>query len=295
MDAFEKADKAPKPEKPEKIRRAESPDRPERSGRWRAAVASLLLFLGPGQGWAEEREHFQLKVGATYDQGDFGTSDTTRTLFVPVTFKYLGERFDIGVTPSFVVVDTVGGVSLIEGMPTRTEGAQGRRGTNAGFGDTLVKGRLFLFDDPGPQTPLPSFAPFFKVKIPTANEDRNLGTGETDYGFGFEWEKQFERFLLFGDASYTVIGSPPGQDLRNRPAASLGAGLQLTNALTVGALIDWRRAVVSGRDDPTELVGFLTYTITRTISFSPHVLVGLTNGSPDFGIGFELGYKFGRF
>lgn len=265
--------------------------------KWVAAAVSLLhlLLVVPGQGWAEEREHFQIKVGATYDQGDFGTSDTTRTLFVPVTFKYLGERFDIGVTPSFVIVDTVGGVTFVEGEPTRTEGAQGRRVTNAGFGDTLVKGRLFLFDDPGPQSPLPSFTPFFKVKIPTADEDRNLGTGKTDYGFGLEFDKQFGRFLLFGDASYTVIGSPAGQDLRNRPAASLGAGWRLSDAFTVSALIDWRRALVSGKDDPTELVGFLTYKVSRTLSFTPNVFVGLTDGSPDFGVGIELAYRFGRY
>ena len=262
---------------------------------WGAAVASLLLFLAPGQGWAEEREHFQFKVGATYDQGDFGTPNTTRTLFVPVTFKYLGERFDLGVTPSFVVVDTVGGVTLIEGEPTSTKGAQQQRVTNAGPGDTLIKGRYYLLDDPGLPSPWPSLTPFFKVKIPTADEDRNLGTGKTDYGFGAEFDKQLGRFLLFGDASYTVIGSPAGQDLRNRPAASGGAGFMVTNALTVGAFIDWRRALVSGRDDPTELVGFLTYKVTRTLSFSPNVFVGLTNGSPDFGVGFELAYKFGRY
>jgi len=263
---------------------------------WVAAVASGFLVLAPVQGWAQEREHFQFKVGASYDQGDFGTSSTTRTLFVPLTFKYLGERFDIGVTPSFVVVDTVGpGVTLIDGVPTRTGGAAQRRVTNAGFGDTLLKGRLFLFDDPGTESPLPSFTPFFKVKIPTADEKRNLGTGKTDYGFGAELDKQLWRFFLFGDASYTVIGSPAGQDLRNRPAASGGAGFMVTNALAFGAFIDWRRALVKGKDDPTELVGFLTYKITRTLSFSPNVFVGLTKGSPDFGVGFEFAYKFGRY
>lgn len=263
---------------------------------WVAAVVSLLLSLlvAPGLGSAEEREHFQIKIGPTYDQGDFGTSDTTRTLFVPLTLKYLGDRFDIGVTPSFVVVDTVGGVTLIEGTPTRT-GAQARRVTNAGIGDTLVKGRYFLLDDPGLPSPLPSLTPFFKVKIPTADEDRNLGTGKTDYGFGLEFDKQFGRVLLFGDASYTVIGSPAGQDLRNRPAASLGAGMKLSDAFTVSAFVDWRRAVLRGKDDPTELVGVLTYKVTRTLSLSPNVFVGLTDGSPDFGVGVELAYRFGRY
>jgi hypothetical protein len=266
---------------------------------WVGAVVSVLLLLAPGPGRAEEREHFELKVGATYDQGNFGTPNTTRTLFLPVTFKYLGEQFDLGVTPSFVVVDTVGGVTLLEGSATRTRKARQvttvRRVTTAGPGDTLVKGRYYLLDDPGLPSPVPALTPFFKVKLPTADEDRNLGTGKTDYGFGLEVDKQFGRLFLFGDASYTVIGSPAGQDLRNQPAASAGVGFQLTNALAVSAFLDWRRALVSGQDDPTELGGVLTYKLTRALSLSPSVFVGLTNGSPDFGVGFQLAYKFGRY
>ncbi len=262
---------------------------------WLLAVTISLLLFAPGPGWTEERERFQLKFGATYDQGDFGTSNTTRTLFTPVTLKYLGERFDVGITGSFVVVDTVGGVTLIDGTPTRTEGALAGRETNAGLGDTLIKGRLFLVDDPGLESPRPALTPVVKVKIPTADEDKNLGTGETDYGFGLEVDKQLGSFFLFGDASYTIIGNPPGQDLRNRPAASVGAGLKLSNALSVNALLDWRRALVAGKDDPLEVVGVLSIKTSPRTTVSPSVFVGLTNGSPEFGVGFEVSYKFGRY
>jgi len=261
-----------------------------------AAGAVLLLLLAAGRGWAEEREHFQLKLGPSYDQGDFGTNDTTRTFFFPVTLKYLGDRFDFGVTGSFVLIDTVGGVRPIEGIPTQTGQAQARRRvTNSGAGDTLLKLRVFALDDPGPQSPLPGLTPFGKVKIATADEKRNLGTGKTDYGFGVELDKQFGSFFLFGDVSYTFIGSPAGQDLRDRPAVSFGGGTKLTKALTVSALIDWRRAVVRERSDPVEFDGIVTYKVSPTVSLSPYVLVGLTTGSPDFGVGVELSYKFGRY
>lgn len=263
-----------------------------RAGWLAAAVLSLLVAAQPHAS-AQEREHFQLKIGASYDQGDFGTSDTTRTVFVPVTLKYLGDRFDLGVTASFVHIDTEGRVTLLEGAPTRT--ATGRRQTQSGIGDTVIRGRLFLFDDPGPGSPLPSVSPFAKVKIPTADEDKGLGTGETDYGFGIELDKSFGPFFLFGDVSYTVIGSPAGEDFRNRPAASFGVGGRLSNTLILSGLIDWRRAIVRGKDDPTELVGVLTYRISPTVSVSPNFSVGLTDGSPDFAVGIELAYRFGRY
>lgn len=258
-----------------------------------AVVAAGVLASAPGS--AQEREHFQLKLGTTYDEGDFGTSSTTRTVFAPLTLKYLGDRFDIGVTASFAHIETAGGVTLIEGTPTRTGTARRTATSESGVGDTLLKGRYFLIDDPGPGSPLPALTPFVKVKIPTADETRNLGTGEPDYGFGLEIDKQISSFFLFGDVSYTVIGSPPGQDLRDRPAASLGVGKKLSDVWAISGLVDWRRAVVRGREDPAELVGILTYKLARTISLNPNVSVGLTTGAPDFGVGFELAYKFGRY
>ncbi len=64
--------------------------------------------------------------------------------------------------------------------------------------------------------------------------------------------------------------------------------------MTVSGLLDWRRALVARRDDPLELLWLATFRITRTFAVTPNVLVGLTNGSPDWGIGIELSYKFGR-
>jgi len=38
----------------------------------------------------------------------------------------------------------------------------------------------------------------------------------------------------------------------------------------------------------------VTFKVSRTISVTPNVFVGLTNGSPDWGGGIELSWKFGR-
>jgi Putative MetA-pathway of phenol degradation len=269
-----------------------------RLGRWRGAMASLLLLLCLGQGWAqgtqEGREHFLVKIGTLYERGDFGTPNTTRVFFVPVTFRYLGERFDVSVTPSFVRIDTSGGVRLIDGVPIPTGEGPGIV-REAGPGDTLVKGRLFLLEDAGRGSPLSALTPFVKIKIPTANDKRDLGTGKADYGFGVEWDKQLESFLLFGDVGYTVIGKPVGLALQNRPAASFGVGKKASDTVTVSGLVDWRRAIVRGSQDPVGLVGILTYKATPTVSLSPNAFVGLTNGSPAFGVGIELAFKFGKF
>jgi hypothetical protein len=271
------------------------------------AVVVCGLVIGAGVAAAQERkvpdqpqappatgrEHYQLKVGAGYDQGDFGTSDTTHSVYAPVTLRYLGERFDVGVTGSLIYLDTESSVVVVDGLPTPSQ--RQRRTSDAGFGDLYFKGRYYLLDDGGPDSFVPGVAPFVKIKAPTADADKGLGTGEWDGGFGVEWDKRFSEFFLLGDVSYTFIGEPEGQDFRNRPAASVGIGRQFTETLAGTLLLDWRRSIVSGRDDAVELVGIAQWRLAQTVSVSPYAFAGLTDGSPDFGLGIELSWKFGRY
>ncbi len=252
----------------------------------------LSLLLDPGQAVAQ-REHFQLKLGSVYDQGDFGTDETTRSFYLPVTLRYLGDWWDLSVTSGFVYLDSPAQVTIVDGTPVQTGGAGGRE-ENAGLADMSLKARLFIVDDPGPRGWWPALTPFVRLKLPTADEDKGLGTGEVDGGFGVEVDKTLGQFIVYGDASFTFMGDPPGQDLRDRPAASIGVGYRPSNLLTVSALLDWRRALVEGNEDPLELYGIVTVKVTPTLSLSPYVFAGLTDGSPDFGVGAELSYRFGR-
>jgi hypothetical protein len=150
-------------------------------------------------------------------------------------------------------------------------------------------------DDAGPDSAVPALAPFLKVKAPTADARKGLGTGEWDVGLGLEWDKQFRHFFLLGDVGYTFIGDPPGQDFHDRPAASIGIGHTFLPWLAVTALLDWRRALVKDRDDPLELVAIVQLRVARHLVLSPYAFAGLTSGSPDFGIGAELSWRFGRY
>jgi hypothetical protein len=270
-----------------------------------AVLCGLLLSTGgavaqerkaterPESPTAAGREHFQLKVGAGYDQGDFGTKDTTHSFYAPVTFRYLGERFDVGVIASIIYLDTESNVVVIDGQPTQSD--RQRQSKGAGFGDLYFKGRYFLVDDAGLGTVLPGLAPFLKVKAPTADADKGLGTGEWDVGLGLEWDKRFTEFFLLGDVSYTFIGEPDNQNFRNRPALSVGVGRHVTPALAGIVMLDWRRSIVARGDDAVELTGIVQYRLAPTVIVSPYAFVGLTDGSPDFGLGVEVSWKFGRY
>jgi hypothetical protein len=284
------------------------------NARWIIPLTVPLALWAPTAGWAQggdsrdlkqerqeretgaEREHLELRLGGEYYEGDFGTPTTTRIVTFPVTVKYLGDRFDLGVRTSFDQIQTEGGVVLLGGSAAAT-GTPVRRSpmTESGLGDTVVKGRVYALKDSADTPSLPSLNIFGRVKIPTGDDRKGLSTGEVDYGFGVELDKQLGSFFVFGEVGYTVIGNPRGEEFRNRPDATLGAGLEFSKTLTGTVAFDWSRAIVPGEIDPLDVIATLSYRVSHAVKVAPFVLIGLSRGSPDFGGGLELRYKFWRY
>jgi len=167
----------------------------------RKLLLPLLFLLSPARpAWTQDtaREHFQLKIGTAYDRGDYGSTQTTLTRYLPVTFRYFGERFDISVAPTLAMVDAPAGVVLIDGVPTPIGTASSTQGTQYGAGDTLLRAHYYLLEG---TTSRPSITPFAKMKIPTAPESLNLSTGKTDVGFGMEWISRFHTRFYSGTSA----------------------------------------------------------------------------------------------
>jgi len=248
--------------------------------------------------WAQEREHFQIITGFSYLEGDFGTGTTAQTIYMPFTLRYLGERFDLGLNIPFVYKDSSAAISIIDGRPIRIRDDPISNVIELfapGVGDLSLKGRLYLFDDPGTDSFLPAITPTARVKFPTADASEGLGTGEYDFGFGLELDKQVEIFFLFADFSYTFIGDPPGTNLRDQIAVGSGVGYQIFQSLSASVAYAWSRSLVSGTDDPMDIITNVSWRITRTFTWTPFASFGLTDGSPDFAVGFSLSKRFGRF
>jgi len=262
-----------------------------------ALLIIIWLAFSP-LGWGQEREHFQIITGFSYLEGDFGTGTNSQTIYMPFTFRYLGERFDLGLTIPFVYQDSSAAISIIDGRPIRIRDDPISNVIDLfapGVGDLALKGRIYLFDDPGTDSFLPAITPTARVKFPTADASEGLGTGEYDFGLGLELDKQVKNFFLFANFGYTFIGNPPGANLRDQIAAGTGIGYQILQSLSASVAYAWSRSLVSGTDDPMDIITNVSWRITRTFTWTPFVSFGLTDGSPDFGVGFTISKRFGRF
>ncbi len=257
------------------------------------AIAMLWLAVQPS-GAAGADEKWQTGVSATYTTGDYGTGTRTNILYVPFTLRRLFENADVSVTVPYIRITSDGNVTVVDGVPQRTGRLKAARTparvTNDGLGDILLTGRYFILDE---RDFLPTIALVARIKAPTADADKGLGTGEWDEGIGAEVSKKFaDRWVGYFDLGYTVIGEPAGVTLRNRWNYDLGLGYYFTKALLGSVYYEEWRAVVPGTVNPRDLLFSLFYKASDAVRLNLAMEAGLSKGAPDFGITGGVSFRF---
>ena len=234
---------------------------------------------------------FGLSTGVDYSTGDFGSDVDTDITYVPFTAKYDLDRWFLRLTVPYLRIRGPGNVVVgPDGNPLPVdEGGGTRRTTEDGLGD-IVAGVTYNV--------IPATATGYifdvgaKIKFPTADEDKRLGTGETDYSLQGDLYKSVGRWTALGTLGYRWLGDPSGIDLKNVFFASVGALYRLSDAATGGLLYDWREKTVSGSDPLHELTAYFAYKFNPNTSAQLYLVTGFSDSSADFGIGTAISYGF---
>ncbi len=248
----------------------------------------MLLFVPCVTSAAAESET-RIILGAEYTSGDYGTSSKTKILYFPVTLRYETDVNAASVTVSYLSVEgqgdvVVGGGGMGMGAQPvkRTSTRTGTR-TNSGFGDVILTGSHKLSGTASSRIDLTG-----KIKIGTADETDNLGTGENDYSVQLDFEKDAAGNTVYGSAGYKIPGDPPGTDYKNVFYGSLGFSHKLDAVRAVGMTFDAQQTVLSGSSGQSELTFYLSNKLDKKTRLTGYVLKGLSNGSPDWGLGVTL-------
>ncbi len=262
--------------------------------RVRATVIGLVvLLLGAVPALAADGPRFSLSSSFNYSTGDYGTSEDTEIIYVPFTFGVKLDRFELRLTVPYIrqtsqtVTLTGGGVAVRKDK--KAQAAQATD-TESGLGDVLLRGSYILLQE---QDVWPEVTPYVKIKFPTADEDRGLGTGEFDETFGVELSKTFlERFTAFLGVAYTIIGSPAGSDFDNSFGWSVGAAYAVAQPFSVFAFLEGATAISSAQEDPLELRVGAEWRLTNVVKLTGSVTRGLSDGSADWGVSAGLALRF---
>ena len=227
-------------------------------------------------------------AGVDFNRGDFGADQATETLSTPFSARAdIGDfRFSIGASwlqitgPGGVVADGV----IIDGD------AVGEIEQNSGFGDLTLG---VNYNVPTNLTGDWIVQLQGRLKVPTADEDQGLGTGEVDGGVAVDLAYDFGKFTPFTTVGFRWRGDPEGADLNNTFNVSVGGSYNLGRGYALLASYDFREATTDTADESQEVFGAITGPITRQVRWTLYGSAGFTDGAPDGGVGFQLTYRPG--
>jgi hypothetical protein len=164
----------------------------------------------------------------------------------------------------------------------------------SGIGDVVVRGDYYLRY--GTES-TPWVIGVARIKLPTGDEDKGLGTGSTDYELGISLIQRIGRMNWLADIGYTVVGDPSA-DYELENVLRIGTGLSVPfgseDQRSVYAYLENRTNVISGEEDRRSLALGMDTPLDRVgrVRFSASAFVGLSDTSEDYGLYLTLGRRF---
>lgn len=248
-------------------------------------AAGLLAIATPATA-QDSNDYFQIGTGVDYSSGDYGEVDDTTMLAVPFSARLQSGDFSLRASVNWLSIKGPDGVIPGDGGAT-PGGSAGLVTRRSGIGDvnlaatySLSLGDSTFFDVTG------------KVKLPTADEAKFLGTGTTDF------TAQGEVSQVFGNVTASVRG---GRRFNGSSATYAledvwlaGAGLYVRNGdTTFGLDYDWREGSLPTSADRSEATASVTHALNPAFRVQAYGYTGFSDGSPNAGGGLQLLYRFG--
>jgi hypothetical protein len=251
-------------------------------------LVSMLLLLPAEIIFAAGQ--FSLGTGVDYSSGDYGGDVDTDILYVPLTAKYDTERWFYRLTVPYIRIRGPGDVVLgPDGDPINLGSSGSSRATEEGLGD-VIAGITYNILPPTQSGWIADIGG--KVKFGTADEDKNLGTGEEDYAVQGDLYKTIGRWTALGTLGHRWLGDPSGFDLKNGFFATVGAIYKFTDATSGGLLFDYRERSSSTSESLRELTAYVGTKLTPDLRLQLYAVTGFSDSSADWGIGTAVNYGF---
>lgn len=260
-----------------------TPGEPKSRGRRLTLIALPLALLAFGGLRADVRT--DLRIVPFYSTGKFGGDATTEVFYVPFIFTARSPRNDFRVTVPYLRVESDELVAIIGGQVIPI----GSGSTSEdGLGDIIVRDDYFFY---GGGTGKPWLYATARLKIPTADETKGLGSGEFDYGPGVGIIQPVgERWHFLSEAIYMVRGDPDGIDFENTLWFFIGGEARVSDPARVSLFYDRRESVISGKDPTASLILGYSHRYSDKRELRSFLSIGLTDTSEDYGIG--IGFVF---
>jgi hypothetical protein len=223
-----------------------------------------------------------VSLNIDYAEGKYGEEEKSTSWTMPLIIKQ--QIGDFGIKLYLPYIQATG--TTVSGGDRFVLAKQ----TQEGFGDAVV---TLSYDIVNSAASGLIVGIATKGKFATADKSNDLlTTGKNDYSL------QADALYPFGDNSAFVIigrtnkGDPEGIDYRNPWYSTVGLSHQLTEAISLGGIYDYRQKVTATGDPVSEATVFLERKFADQYKLQAYVVRGFSDASPDLGAGVTLSKRF---
>lgn len=227
-----------------------------------------------------------VKTGYDYSAGTYGTDSRTEISSIPFIANYEADNWAFKVTVPYVHITGTDNVIAGVGAVRRTVTTER---TASGMGDITAAATYSLIADPATQFGIDVTG---KIKFGTADSEKGLGTGQTDYWLLIDPYKRIGNMTWFGGIGYGILGSSATFQLNNVVSANAGLSYKLDDRSSAGALFDYRTKATDTGFDQQEITAFYSRKLGGGYKLQAYATKGFSDGSPDWGGGMTVGYNF---
>lgn len=247
------------------------------------AAGMLSVLSAPA---LSETARLSVTTGIDYSTGDYGASVDTDTTFIPLTLKYI--KGDLTLKASFSYISVTGPDNVLPDVG-QVGGTSTTRTTKSGMGDTFLSATYTVYNSRKTSTIIDLTG---KVKIPTANEDKDLGTGATDWYVQVDAYKLMGKTTPFVTLGYKMYGDKAGLNLNDVFYGTVGFSQKLDKRSSAGLMLDLRERSSASGSPKRELTAFYSRKLSSSRKLQLYVTKGFSDGSPDVAIGAMIKFSY---
>lgn len=276
---------------------------------------AILLFFTLSGSLVAADPLFSVGTGVEYAKGDFGTDTTTDFISIPLIIDlYPSPKTDIEITASYIH-QSDSSKFYGSSMPFRNqymggtrsarsaENASGLKGNGSGqgnisgsntqtsdydsetkksvsgLGDTNISAGYVIIVE---TDRFPQIKPSLFLKIPTADKNKGLGTGEFDAGPGLGISKWIGDWNISAEGKYVFCGSSELYSVKDYMNYIISAGYGFSDNFFCGISGNGATALTDEGTDPFEARLKINLKFNNGTGIESYVAKGLTDGSPDY-------------
>ncbi|MEO7773530.1 MAG: transporter [Steroidobacteraceae bacterium] len=236
-----------------------------------------------------------LSAGVGRFTGDYGQTEKTTLDVLSLNARWYFTRAEIQISLPYLSVDGDADVSFVDGQPVAVGGGSvaANQRSESGFGDVVLRGEYYLRS--GTRTS-PWIIGLIRLKLPTGDDARGLGSGATDVETGLGLIQRHGPINWLADVSYIFVGSAPALDAKNELRLGAGASMPFGKDERSNSYVYFENRTnrFNGSDDRRSIaVGASTsFTQAKRLRLSASMFFGLSDSAEDVGIYLTFGRRY---